>query len=266
MTFTQRFGPWALVTGASSGIGEAFASLLAERGLNLVLVARRKDRLESLATSLRAQHGIEIEAVELDLAAPEFTESLLHATKSKDVGLVISNAGFGFKGLHHLQDRQQLSALIDVNVRAPTLIANAFASRLIERGRGGIVLTGSVEGFISSPWSGAYAATKAYVHSLGEAIWDELKPHGVNVLVLAPGATDTENLRRQGFDAQQMSNVMTPRAVAEQALANIDKGPVYVPGRTNRAMIRFLGVIPKRKRIGLVGKGTKMAIDKAKAG
>ena len=265
MSFSERYGPWAIVTGASSGIGEAFATLLAERGLNLIITARRKERLEQLATTLASRHGVQIESLELDLTTPRFMENLLSATNDKDIGLIVSNAGFGFKGLHHLQDPGQLDSLINVNVRAPTLIANAYALRLIKRGKGGILITGSIEGFFSSPWSGAYAATKAYVHSLGEALWGELKPHGIDVLVVAPGATDTENLRLQGFDAKTMPNVMLPRQVAEMALTNIGRGPVYVPGGVNRAMVRILSLIPKRTRITLVGKGTKGAMDKAAA-
>jgi uncharacterized protein len=263
MSFSERFGPWAVVTGASSGIGEAFATLLAERGINLVITARRKDRLEQLATALASRHGVKIETLELDLTNREFLASLLSATDHKDIGLIVSNAGFGFKGLHHLQNQGQLVSLIDVNVLAPTLIANAYAAHLIGRGRGGILITGSVEGFFSSPWSAAYAATKAYVHSLGESLWDELKPHGIDVLVVAPGATDTENLKLQGFDARHMKNVMSPREVAEMALANIGKGPVFVPGGLNRIMVRVLQLIPKRSRIRLVGKGTKAAMDAA---
>lgn len=263
MSFHERFGPWAVVTGASSGIGAELATLLAERGLNLVITARRKDRLESLAATLASRHGVKIEALELDLTVPGFLDPLLAATGDKDIGLVVSNAGFGFKGLHHDQARGQLDSLINVNVRAPTLISNAFAPQLAKRGRGGLLITGSVEGFFSSPWSAAYAATKAYVHSLGESLWGELKPHGVDVLVVAPGATDTENLKSQGFDAARMKNVMSPRQVAELALANIGNGPVYVPGGGNRLMVRILGMIPRRSRILLVGQGTKAAMDKA---
>lgn len=175
----------------------------------------------------------------------------------------MSNAGFGLKGLHHLQDPAQLDSMLSVNARAPTLIAQAFAPRLIARGRGGLLITGSVEGFLSFPWSAAYAASKAYVRSLGEALWAELQPHGVDVLVLAPSATDTEAVSLQGFDPAQMRHLMAPRKVVELALARLGKGPVFVPGAMNRAMVRFLSLLPRRWAIIAAGKGTKAAMDKA---
>ena len=263
MPFVERYGPWAVVTGASSGIGRQFATLLAERGLNVLIAARRKDRLERLAAELVAKCGVQVEVLELDLAAADFLQTLLNATANKDVGLVISNAGFGLKGLHHLQERGQFDSMLNVNARAPTLITQAFAPGLIKRGRGGMLITGSVEGFMSFPWSATYAATKAYVRSLGEALWAELKPHGVDVLVLAPSATDTEAVTLQGFDPKQMSNLMPPRQVAEMALAHLKNGPTYVPGAKNRAMVRFLTLLPRRWGITLAGKGTKAAMDKA---
>ncbi len=263
MTFTERYGPWAVITGASSGIGAAFASSLAGRGLNLVFVARRAERLRQMAAELATSYGVSIEPIELDLAEPDAADRLADATASKDVGLLISNAGFGFKGPHHEQDPAKLARLVQVHVLAPTLLSRAFAPRLIARGRGGIVMTGSVEGFMSSPWSAAYAATKAHVHALGEALWDELKPYGVDVLVLAPGATDTENLKLQGFDASKMRGVMTPDAVATAALDNIKSGPLQVPGRQNKLIVGLMGLIPRKTRIKLVGKGTRLAMEEA---
>jgi len=264
-SFEERYGPWALVTGASSGIGEQFATALAERGLNLVIAARRKPRLERLAAELSGQHAVQVQVLELDLASPDFLATLLGATAGKDIGLVVCNAGFGLKGLHHLQERVQLDDMLAVNARAPTLIAQAYAPGLIERGRGGLLITGSVEGFLAFPWSAAYAASKAYVRSLGEALWAELRPLGIDVLVLAPSATDTEAVRLQGFDPAQMHNLMPPRQVVELALGQLGKGPTYVPGAMNRAMVRFLTLLPRRWAIGLAGKGTKAAMDRAAA-
>lgn len=266
MSFAERYGPWAVVTGASSGIGRQFATVLAERGLNVVIAARRTDRLELLARELTAKCRVQVQVLELDLAEPGFLQILLQATADKDVGLVISNAGFGYKGLFHLQERQQLDSMLNVNMHAPTLIAHAYAPSLIKRGRGGLLLTGSVEGFMAMPWSAAYAASKAYVHSLGEALWGELRPRGVDVLVLAPGATDTEAAALQGLDSKQFGNLMPPRQVAQMALDHLGNGPIFVPGAANRAMVRFLGLLPRRTAITLAGKGTKAAIDKSAGG
>ena len=177
--FRYRYGPWALVTGASSGIGEHFARRLADRGLNLLVAARRLDRLEALARELRDTHRVEVVPVAVDLAADEVADALVGACGERDVGLVVSNAGLGMKGLLADADAEELEDMLAVNCRAPMLVARAFAPRLVARGRGGLVLVGSIEGFQGYPWSTAYAATKGFVHSLGEGLWGELHPKGV---------------------------------------------------------------------------------------
>ncbi len=133
--FARKYGPWAVVTGASSGIGEHFAKQLAAEGLHLVLVARRADRIERLAVELRDAHGVEVEALPLDLGRPDFLEPIFAACAGKEVGLVVSNAGTGLKGPHHEAAPEKLASMLDVNCRAPMLLARAFAPRLIERRR-----------------------------------------------------------------------------------------------------------------------------------
>ena len=261
--FLDRFGPWALVTGASSGIGAEFARELAARGLHVVISARRADRLEQLAGELRHARGTQVEVVPLDLERPDFIEPLLRACADKDVGLVISNAGFGLKGEHHALDAARLTAMLNVNSHAPMLLAHAFAPRLIARGRGGLLLTGSIEGFIGFPWSAAYAATKAFVMTLGEALWGELRAHGVDVMVLTPGATDTDAPTLQGIDKHQLAGLMPPSAVVRQALARLGGPPVFVPGWLNRVMVRFLRAVPRRLGVRAAGKGMRDAIRRS---
>ncbi len=263
MDFRKRFGPWALVTGASSGIGAAFARELAARGLDVVVTARRADRLDQLASELRAAHDVRVEVVALDLERPDFIEPLVRACADRDVGLVVSNAGFGLKGEHHTLDGARLTGMLNVNCHAPMLLARAFAPRLIARGRGGLLLTGSIEGFIGFPWSAAYAATKAFVMTLGEALWAELRSHGVDVLVLAPGATDTDAPTLQGIDKHQLAGLMPPAEVARQALARLGGPPLFVPGWLNRAMVRFLTTVPRRVGVLAAGKGMRDAIRRS---
>ena len=264
-SFAERYGPWAIVTGASSGIGEQVATLLAEQGVNIVVTARRRERLERLAAGLVSRCGVQVQILELDLAVAGFLPRMLEATSGKDVGLVVCNAGFGYKGLYHLQEQDQLERMLNVNMRAVTLIAHAYAPGLIRRGRGGLLITGSMEGYLGMPWSAAYAASKAYVHTLGEALWGELQPQGIDVLVLAPGATDTEAAGIQGLDPKQFSNLMPARQVAQLALQRLGKGPSYIPGAVNRIMVRVLTWLPRRAAISMAGKGTKAVIDKATA-
>ncbi len=261
--FKERYGAWALVTGASSGIGEQFARLLAHEGLNLILVARRGEVLECLADELSEKHSVRVEALPLDLAAPDFLSPLLDACAGKSVGLSVSNAGVAAKGEYIHMKPEELLRLLDVNCRAPMLLANAFLPRLKKRGRGGFIFTGSLEGFQAYPFSVPYAATKAFVHSLGEGLWGEFEHTEVDVLVLAPGATDTELLPLSGMDPRDMPmGVMTAEAVARVGLERLQIGPTAIAGRFNRLMITMLSWMPRRWSILAGGKGMKDAMEK----
>ena len=260
--FAETYGPWAVVTGASSGIGEQFARQLAAAGLHVVLVARRGERLERLAQELRAGGDVEALAVALDLSRSDFLEPLLAACIGKDVGLVVSNAGTGLKGAHFEASPEKLVTMLDLNCRAPILLARSFAPRLIERGRGGLLFTGSVEAVRGFPYSAAYSATKAFVQSFGESLWVELGAHGVDVLVLNPGPTDTELLPSQGMSSDDMLGLMPPEEVARRALARLGRGPVFVPGILNRVMVRFLSLLPRRLALEIAARGMLDAIAK----
>jgi short-subunit dehydrogenase len=261
-SFNRRYGPWALVTGASSGIGEHFCRELAGRGLDLVVItARRASLLRGLAEDLRAAHGIRVEVAAIDLAQPGGVDALLVACEERDIGLVVSNAGFGLKGYHHDQRSQDLDAMVALNCRAPMLLAHAFVPRLIRRSRGGLLFTASIEGFVSFPFSAAYAATKAFVVSLGEALSVELANNDVDVLVLAPGSTDTNAPISQGIDRSQLIGLMQPSEVAARALAQLGRRPVFVPGWANRALIGLLRALPRRAAVRLAGAGMRRAIE-----
>jgi short-subunit dehydrogenase len=249
-----------LVTGASSGIGEQFARLLAAEGFHLVVVARRAERLEDLAAELRAAHGVEVEPLALDLAREDAAATLRAACAARDLGLVVSNAGIGLKGLHADQNPEALAEMLAVNCRAPLLIANAFAPKLVERGRGGLLLVGSIEAYVGFPYSAAYAASKAFVRSLGEALWAELRPCGVDVLVLSPGPTDTEILPSSGFRPEEMAGLMSPEEVARLALTRLGRGPSFVPGAGNRALVTALSLLPRKLAVTLAGKGMRAAL------
>ncbi len=264
--FKARYGPWAVVTGASSGIGEQFARLLAAEGIHLILVARRGSALESLAEDLRQKHQVQVEPLPLDLAQADFIDALLETCAGLDVGLVVSNAGVAAKGEYLDMEPQELTRLLDVNCRAPMLLARAFLPGLTERGVGGFLITGSLEGFQAYPYSIPYAATKAFVHSLGEGLWGELKDSGIDVLVLAPGATDTELLPLSGMDARDMpTGVMSAESVARIGLDRLQAGPTVIAGWVNRLMMGMLLAMPRRWSILAGGKGMKDAMKKSRA-
>jgi short-subunit dehydrogenase len=187
----ERYGGWALVTGASSGIGAAFARALAREGVSVVLTARREERLRALAAELEAQ-GVATRVVALDLAALDGPSRLAEAVADLDLAILVNNAGFGASGRFDKLDAARLREMIELNCTAPTLLTRALLPRLLARGRGAIVFTGSQAGRQPLPLFAVYAATKAFDGLLGEALWGELRGSGVDVLVVEPGATETE--------------------------------------------------------------------------
>jgi short-subunit dehydrogenase len=251
--FQDRYGPVALVTGASSGIGWAFAEELAERGLDLVLVARRVDRLEALAAALPTRADL----LPIDLSEADAARRILDATAGHDVGLVVSNAGFGFKGEHASNDAAGMTDMLMVNCNAPMLLTHGFIPRLRQRGRGGIVLTSSVEGLMGCPYSAAYSASKALVNALGEGLWAELRPEGIDVLTVCPGATESEAAAKQGIDIATLRNVMPARDVARASLDNLAEGPTFFPSPFYKATFDQLTAMPRRDALMAMAQGMK---------
>jgi len=244
--FLAEYGPAALVTGASSGIGWSFAELLAATGLDLVLVARRVDRLEELAARLERDHGITATVLAVDLSQADAAPQILDATASVDIGLVVSNAGYGFKGEHAATDPEGLREMLMVNCNTTMHLAHGFIPRLRARGKGGLIFTSSVEGLIGCPYSAGYSASKAFVKAFGEALWGELTPEGIKVLTICPGATATEAARKQGVDPATMQHAMQPDEVARIALENIDNGPTVITSDHYRAMFDQILAMPRR--------------------
>ena len=256
--YAHRYGPVAVVTGASSGIGRSFATQLAARKLDLVLVARRVDRLQELAGKLNADHGVQVTVHQADLADPTAAAGIVEAVAGLDVGLLISNAGFSVKGPFELGPAQTRADMMTVNCHTPTQLAHGLIPRLKERGRGGIVFTSSVEGLMGCPFSAGYSATKAYMNGLGEALWGELTPEGIDVLTLCPGATDTEAPRKLGIDPSTLHDLMSPDDVASSALENLGGGePVHLPSAHYRAQFDQLLSMPRGAALTAMAKAVR---------
>jgi len=191
-SFRSRYGEWALVTGASAGIGAEFARALARRGMSCVLTARREDRLRALADELARDTGVETKVVPADLVAPEGADRVADAVAGLDLGMLVNNAGFGAAGRFEKLATDRLRAMVQVNCTAPVVLTSRLLRAMRTRGRGAIVFVGSVAGRQPLPGHGVYAATKAFDLFVGEALWAELRGTGVDVVVLEPGSTDTE--------------------------------------------------------------------------
>ena len=188
----QRYGEWALVTGASSGIGEAFARSLATQGISCVLTARRGERLERLAAELEERNGVETRVVAIDLVAGGGVETLVESVADLDIAFLVNNAGMGCAGRFDKRDSAALDQLVQLNCAAPMALASRLLPLMRERGRGAMVVVGSIAGRQPLALHAVYAATKAFDLLLGEALYVEMKEHGVDVLVVEPGTTETE--------------------------------------------------------------------------
>jgi hypothetical protein len=235
--FAQRFGGAALVTGASAGIGERFARALAARGMDLVIVARRAERLETLAAELRTTHGVRAEAIAEDLVHAD-AASRLHAEVARrgvDVGLLVNNAGFGRFGPFADDDPEQAVRMVELNCRAPVALTYAFLPAMRARGRGGLIFVASTAAYQPTPWFAVYGATKAFDLMLAEALWVELRDTGIEVLALSPGFTPTEFQEVAGVREMGAPAVTSAEEVVETALGALGRKPSVIPGFLNKA-------------------------------
>jgi len=240
--FVARYGPWALIGGASEGIGAAFAEEIASRGVNVALVARRPAPLEHLASTLTRQYGVEAHPIQADLTTADSLDTILTTLEWREVGLVVANAALSLLGPFLAQPLEAHLREIDLNCRVPLALAHTFGAGMISRRRGGIILMSSIAGFQGGPSLANYAATRAYTAILAEGLWAEFRHHDVDVLACCAGATATPGLsgsdyRKPGLFAPP---TMAPREVAREALDALGRGPAHVPGRANRIATQML--------------------------
>ena len=256
-SFHHKYGPWALVAGASEGIGKAFAEELAARGLHLILLARRAEPLEQLALAIRAAHGVEVVAASVDLGAPSMLDDVRRVMEGREVGLLVYNAALSLVGPFLEQPLADKLRLVDVNCRGPLILSDELGRAMVGRGRGGIIIMSSLAGTQGTGHVLTYAASKAFDLVLAEGLWYELREHGVDVLACRAGAT-----RTPGFESSKPRRVAAPlmdaRPVAVEALAALGKGPSMVPGALNRAAAFFMQrLMPRRAAVATMGKATR---------
>jgi short-subunit dehydrogenase len=230
MGFAEKYGPWAVIAGASEGTGSSFAHQVAQQGVNCILIARREGPLKKLADELRTQHGIECVTGCVDLAAADAIERIAAVVGEREVGLFISNAGADPNGALFLEnDLARWDELVTRNVVTVMRSCYHFAGPMRSRGRGGIIIVGSGACYGGLTGITVYSATKAFDLCFGEGLWAELRPHGVDVLNLILGRTDTpahrELMQRRGMPMP--TNLASPDDVAKIGLARLPLGPVH---------------------------------------
>ena len=249
----NRYGPIAVITGASSGIGRAIAVELAAAGFDLLLVARGGPALHILAGELTLIHGAERRFTPLvaDLGTPTGIDALLVTTRHLNVGLLVAAAGFGTAGEFIAADLGNELNLLDVNCRAPLILAHHFGKCFATTRRGGIILFGSLVGFQGAPRAAHYAATKAYIQTLAEGLHHELKPHGVDVLACAPGPVSSGFATRSRM---RMGGTDDPEQVARGTLAALGRRMTATPGRLSKILTASLMTAPRFLRVRIMGK------------
>ena len=249
MSFVERYGPWAIVAGASEGVGAAFAEEVARRGCNVVLLARREEVLDEVAARIRTATGVEARPVALDLSRPDAADLVIGATADIEVGLLMYNAGADAHYQHFLTyDLDTARDMIRRNCQAPTELCHHYAGAMVERGRGGIILVSSGAAFAGAPNMVVYGASKAFDMVFAEALWAELHPRGVDVLSLVLGETDTPALRRLRARRGQIDDpdaplpgVTTVDEAVTDAIERLAHGPSWMVGEQLREGARILG-------------------------
>ena len=229
MTLLEKYGPWALLVGGSEGIGEHLARKLGRAGINIVLVARKAGPLAACASKVRAECGVEVRTLELDIAGADMLDRIRAITDDLEIGLLVHNVGGGTPGGMIVDlPEEALLATVLANPVALTRLAHHFGKPMATRGHGGILVIGSMAGNAGCYLMGVYSASKAYNQILVEALWAELQPRGVDVLAIPIGAADTPARQRSGTVDSDLMPVALPEDVAQLALDHMAEGPVLV--------------------------------------
>ena len=240
--FGKHYGPWAVIAGGSEGVGAAFARKLGAQGINLFLLARKPDPLVELSKEIAQQSRVEVRAAPLDLTRPDMLDQVKALTAGLEVGLFIYNAGLeGGHGLFVDRPLEAAMQIIRLNVVGPTALCHHFGGAMRQRGRGGIILVGSLGGCAGAANIAAYTASKSFEQILGEGLWYELKPFGVNVLSYVIGNTRTPAIARYGTRLEESGiPLMESDDVAQEGLDHLEDGPTWFAGETNRAFAKML--------------------------
>jgi short-subunit dehydrogenase len=250
--FARKYGWWAVIAGASEGVGASLADQLAARGLDLVLIARNGLLLEEVAARAREEHGVQARALVQDLTDPDVAARVADATEGLDVGLVIYNAGASDRTTTFLENEFEYSLKqIQLDCVGPIALARQFGPAMRDRGRGGIVLVASLACLAGSATLAVYSAVKAFQHNFAEGLWAELRPHGVDVCCTPLGMTYTPALRRMGVEYDPQTQ-MLPEDVAGEIIENIGNGPVHVVGENNRAAASAVWTIDRRSLVEMM--------------
>jgi len=249
----EAYGPWALITGASRGVGAEFARQLAAAGLNIVLVATNEPLLQTRATEIEHTFGVKTRVIALDLSLRDKVDALAAQTDDLEIGMLINNAGISTVGPFMTQTPDYLSRQIDINNRAGVLLTRHFASPMKSRGRGGIVFVSSGSAQHGTPFSANYAATKSYYKILAESLWYELRPAGIDVLGFLLGATRTDGWTGQAPKPDWLVPVGDVAPAVADALRALGRRPTIANGFMNKIGYSFMNIVSTAQAVKILG-------------
>lgn len=254
-----RYGPWALIAGASDGVGAAFAEAIGASGINVVLLARRRDLLDTVAARIRARTGVQTRTLPADLAAPDAATSIIAATADLDIGMLVYCAGGDADFAPFLDNALAASeAMLARNCLVPMQLCHHFGQAMAARGRGGLLILSSGAGFVGAPNMAVYGATKAFDMIFAEALWCELKDSGVDALGVVLGETDTPSLRRirqaRGIARtdEPVPGATSVDEVVSAAFAELGRGPTVMAGKQIRRGARLISPLPRSVLVRLM--------------
>ncbi len=247
-SFTDKYGPWALITGASRGLGAEFARQCAERGLNLVLIATNTDLLKFRGDAIKRDYDVKVKTISLDLSGVDILKAITPVTDSLDIGLLVNNAGLSTVSpfLHHNLD--YLKKQLHVNARAGLILTHHFGRKMAERRRGGIIFLSSGSAMYGTAYCANYAGTKAYNLILAETLWYELGKYGVDVLGFMAGSTKTPGWDANKPKPYRLVKVTDVKTAVAEALKALGKCPSLIGGRSNRLGYFFMQKVFSRTR------------------
>lgn len=245
----SQYGEWAVVTGASSGIGREIATLLAASGLNLIIVARNEGKLKALQTDLAQKHGTEVAVIASDISHNKGIQDLIEIAQHKEVGLLVAAAGYGTSGLFLNSSIHEEVNMLRLNCEAVLVLTHYFTQRFNQQKRGGIILFSSIVAFQGVPYSAHYAATKAYIQSLAEGLYHELKDNNVDILAAAPGPVLTGFAERADL---KMGNVLKPEDVGVPILKALGKKTTVLPGTLTKVLAYSLRTVPRWAKVRIM--------------
>lgn len=260
------YGPWAVVAGASEGLGAAFAEMLAGEGIHLILVARREAVLAARAQHIRDRFGVSVHTVAGDLAAVETVQAVLALAADCEVGVLVYNAAAAPIGPFHTLDQGSVDGVVGVNVSGALRLVSALLPRMLERGHAGLILMSSLAGETGSPRIAAYAASKAFTTAFGTGLWSELRGTGVDVVTCIAGAITTPGLE-SASRGKRAPGTLTPERVARAAWRGLGRTPIVVPGLTNRIARFVMGrLLPRTAAVRIMEASTRTLGSPAEPG